>query len=53
MNKSSKVLFIKCGKTLPEEVLLAFKAECSRRGKSMTHMLSRFIKTWLEEIKTR
>ncbi len=44
-----KILFIKQGKTFPRELMLAFKAECCRRGKSMTQMLAKLVKEWLEK----
>jgi hypothetical protein len=48
MTKHSKrILFVKCGKTLPEELLLAFKAGCSRRNKSMTRILAQLMREWL------
>jgi hypothetical protein len=44
-----KILFIKQGQTFPRELMLAFKAECCRRGKSMTETVAELVKNWLEK----
>jgi hypothetical protein len=44
-----KILFIKQGRTFPRKLMLAFKAECCHRGKSMTWMIAKLIKDWLDK----
>ncbi len=44
------ILFIKTGRTLPVELLRKFKAECSRRGLSMTEKIAMMMREWLESL---
>ena len=46
---TDKILFIKQGRTFPRELFLAFKAECCKRGTSMTQTLAQLVKEWLEK----
>lgn len=47
-----RFVHLKCGKTLKPELVNTFKAECSRRGTTMTKMLSKLIRKWLTEVGT-
>lgn len=44
-----KILFIKQGRTFPRELMLAFKSECCRKGKSMTETIAELVKKFLEK----
>ena len=52
-NGDERVLFIRTGKTLSRELLCTFKAECYRRNKSMTQVIARLMRKWIEQKQKR